>query len=231
MTCPNEPNPLACALPPVLGLTGTGCMILRSPGRPKDMEKRFAILAAASDLFAQRGMEGVPVEMIAAAAGVSKVTVYANFKDKAAILEAIVTQETDRLAQDVTTRSQSVGGLGDRLRQVGGALVAMMNDPCHLALDRCLSLEAQRNPALGRRFFDAGPGHLRDIIAAMLTQATAAGEIKADCPRTAAEDLLGLWLGFSAVEKRFLCQASQPDALQARINRGIDVFLRAYAPP
>lgn len=230
MTCPKDTNPLACALPLLQGLTGTSLMILKSPGRPKDMEKRSAILAAASELFAQRGMEGVPVEMIAAAAGVSKVTVYANFKDKPAILEAIVARETDRLAQDVAARAQGDGCLGDRLRQVGGALVAMMNEPCHLALDRCLSLEAQRNPELGRRFFDAGPGHLRDIIAALLTEATAAGEIKADCPRTAAEDLLGLWLGFSAVEKRFLCKSTQPDALQTRIDRGVDLFLKAYAP-
>lgn len=229
MTCPKDTNPLACALPLLQGLTGTSLMILRSPGRPKDMEKRSAILAAATELFAQRGMEGVPVEMIAAAAGVSKVTVYANFKDKAAILEAIVARETSRLAQEVTSRSQVDGNLGDRLRRVGGALVAMLNEPCHLALDRCLTLEAQRNPDLGRRFFDAGPGHLRNVLAEMLTQAHAAGEIAADCPRTAAEDLLGLWLGFSAVEKRFLCKSAQPDDMQARIERGVTLFLRAYA--
>ena len=194
------------------------------------MEKRSAILAAATELFAQRGMEGVPVEMIAAAAGVSKVTVYANFKDKPAILEAIVARETDRLAQEITSRSQVGGSLQDRLRRVGGALVAMLNAPCHVALDRCLTLESQRNPELGRRFFDAGPGHLRNVVAEMLTEANAAAEIKTDCPRTAAEDLLALWLGFSAVEKRFLCKAAQPEDLQARIDRGVSLFLRAYAP-
>ena len=230
MTCPKDTNPLACALPQMQGLTGTDLMILRSPGRPKDMEKRLAILSAAAELFAQRGMEGVPVEMIAAAAGVSKVTVYANFKDKAAILEAIVARETDRLAQEVSVRSQIDGNLGDRLRHVGSALVAMLNAPCHMALDRCLTLESQRNPELGRRFFDAGPGHLRAILAELLTEANETSEIKTDCPQTAAEDLLGLWLGLSAVEKRFLCKQSQPDVLQARINRGVDVFLRAYAP-
>ena len=139
-------------------------------------------------------------------------------------------RETDRLAQEVSAGAQTDGTLGDRLRQVGSALVSMLNEPCHMALDRCLSLESQRNPELGRRFFDAGPGHLRSILAEMLTVANAQAEIKADCPFTAAEDLLGLWLGLSAVEKRFLCKKSQPDVMQARINRGVDVFLRAYAP-
>lgn len=229
MTCPKDSNALACALPLSEGIAGTSLMILRSPGRPKDMEKRSAILAAATELFAQRGMEGVPVEMIAAAAGVSKVTIYANFKDKPAILEAIVSRETDRLEQEVNARSQVSGSLENRLRRIGGALVAMLNAPCHVALDRCLTLESQRSPDLGRRFFDAGPGHLRDVVAEVLTEANAAAEIKTDCPRTAAEDLLGLWLGFSAVEKRFLCKAPQPEELQARVDRGVTLFMRAYA--
>ena len=96
------------------------------------------------DLFAKRGLEGVPVEAIAAAAGVSKVTVYANFKDKAAILEAIVARETDRLAQEVSAGAQTDGTLGDRLRQVGSALVSMLNEPCHMALDRCCLLYTSR---------------------------------------------------------------------------------------
>ncbi len=229
MTCPNDSKVLACALSLSEGMTGTSLMNLRSPGRPKDMEKRSAILAAATELFAQRGLEGVPVEMIAAAAGVSKVTIYANFKDKPAILEAILAQETARLAQEVTTRSQTKGSLEDRLRSVGGYLVVMLNAPCHEALDRCLTLETQRNPDLGRRFFDAGPGHLRDVVAELLIEANAAGEIKAACPRTAAEDLLGLWLGFSAVEKRFLCKPPHPGELEARIERGVTLFMRAYA--
>ena len=40
-------------------------------GRPKDMEKRAAILVAASRLFLDLGFERATVERIAAAAGVS----------------------------------------------------------------------------------------------------------------------------------------------------------------
>jgi TetR/AcrR family transcriptional repressor of mexJK operon len=105
----------------------------------------------------------------------------------------------------------------------------MLSEPCHQALDRCLGLEAQRNPELARRFFEAGPGHLRDILAAMLIEASAAGEIDLTCARTAAEDLLGLWLGFSAIERRFLCNASPHDVLAARVERGVDLFIRANA--
>ncbi len=229
MTCPNDPKPLPCPQLVATPLIGTELMALRSPGRPKDMEKREAILDAAMRLFAERGIEGVPIESVASAAGVSKVTIYANFKDKSAILEAIVLRETNRLADRIAEISQSGGSLADRLKRVGSALVSMLTEPCHLALDRCLGLEAQRNPELARRFFEAGPGHLRDILAGMLMEASAAGEMNLTCARTASEDLLGLWLGFSAIERRFLCTASQHDVLSARVDRGVDLFIRANA--
>ena len=71
--------------------------------------------------------------------------------------------------------------------------------------------------------------HLRDILAGMLMEASAAGEMNLTCARTASEDLLGLWLGFSAIERRFLCTASQHDVLSARVDRGVDLFIRANA--
>lgn len=229
MTCPIDPNPLPCPqlLEPML--IGTNMTALRALGRPKDMEKRGAILDAAMRLFAERGVQGVPIEAIAAEAGVSKVTIYASFKDKGAILEAIVLRETARLADRVAEISQSAGALDDRLTRVGHALVAMLGDQCHLALDRCLGLEAQRNPELARRFFEAGPGHLRDILAAMLLDAAAAKEIDLTCARTAAEDLLGLWLGFSAIERRFLCNGPAMDVMESRVHRGVDLFIRAHS--
>ena len=51
-------------------------------GRPKDLEKRAAILSAATDLFTARGLNGVSMEAVARAAGVSKITVYSHFRSK-----------------------------------------------------------------------------------------------------------------------------------------------------
>jgi TetR/AcrR family transcriptional repressor of mexJK operon len=110
------------------------------------------------------------------------------------------------------------------------ALVGVLTAPCHLALDRCLGLEAARNPSLARGFFEAGPGHLRDILAQMLADAVAAGEIELTDTKVAAEDLLGLWLGFRAIERRFLCSAEiSKENLVANIMRTVGLFLRACA--
>ncbi len=61
-----------------------------APGRPKDLAKRAAILDAAKQMFTQHGFDGVSMDQIAAAAGVSKLTVYSHFGDKEALfVEAV----------------------------------------------------------------------------------------------------------------------------------------------
>lgn len=210
---------------------GADMTALRSPGRPKDLEKREAILNAAQSLFAERGIDGVAIEAIAARSGVSKVTVYGHFGDKGRIFESIVQRETDRLKEALDKTSLCRGNLQDALTRFGIALVEMLSQPCHLALDRAVSLEAQRNPELGRRFFAAGPGQVRDMLSDLIAQAHADGHLKVDDPAYAAEDLMALWLGFDAMERRF-CGGCVPDeaGLHQHIARSVRLFLRAHAP-
>ena len=52
------------------------------PGRPKDLEKRAAILQAAKQLFTTQGFDGTSMDAIAGLAGVSKLTVYSHYRDK-----------------------------------------------------------------------------------------------------------------------------------------------------
>ena len=49
------------------------------------------------------------------------------------------------------------------------------------------------------------------------------------CSRTAAEDLLGLWLGFSDIERRYSTVPPDPAVLRERVTRGVAFFIRAHA--
>src|SRR5690606_2086124 len=72
------------------------------PGRPKDLEKRAAILDAAKTLFPERGYEGTSMDAIAQAAGVSKLTVYSHFQDKDTLfVEAVKAKCEELLPQDL----------------------------------------------------------------------------------------------------------------------------------
>lgn len=231
MTCPMDAMALPYGGKAPQGSGGPKMTAVRTLGRPKDLEKRCSILDAALKLFAARGVDGVPMEAIATEAGVSKVTVYANFKDKNAIMTALVERETCRLDALLSEATATQGDLSDKLTRVGMALVEMIAEPSRQAIERCLSMEKLRNPDLARHFFNAGPGHLRDQLAKLLAEASQCGAMDLKCSRTAAEDLLGLWLGFSAIERRYLTTPMQSDVMRERVKRGVEFYMRAHCKP
>jgi TetR/AcrR family transcriptional repressor of mexJK operon len=206
-------------------------MNARMPGRPKDLEKRAAIIDAAQGLFSERGVEGVSIEAIAAASGVSKVTVYNHFPDKAAIFKTMILRETDRLGRLISETTAPNGTLEERLNQFGVPLLRMLNEPCHVALDRTMAIEAQRNPEIGQLFFNAGPGRTLELLTELLVDAQARGEIELERPDAAARDLMALWFGLGFLERKYLPQTDCGDTGQlcSQIERGTKVFLRAYS--
>lgn len=60
-------------------------------------ERRAALLASAAELFAQRGFNGVSIEDLGAAAGVSGPAVYRHFNGKQALLEALLVEVSEDL--------------------------------------------------------------------------------------------------------------------------------------
>src|SRR4051794_11294122 len=60
-------------------------------GRPPSAAKRSAILAAATESFLTHGYTRTTLDDVAAAAGVSKQTVYSHFTDKETLFLAVLT--------------------------------------------------------------------------------------------------------------------------------------------
>jgi TetR/AcrR family transcriptional regulator, mexJK operon transcriptional repressor len=65
----------------------------RSVGRPRDAEKREAILDTAWAMFLERGVQSTALDAVARQAGVSRVTLYSHFADKTALFETAVERE------------------------------------------------------------------------------------------------------------------------------------------
>ncbi len=61
-------------------------------GRPKDLEKRARILQAAKAIFLKSGYHGTSMNLIAQEAGVTKLTVYNHFQDKANLFICAITE-------------------------------------------------------------------------------------------------------------------------------------------
>lgn len=118
---------------------------MSSPQRLTD-RKRLAILQAAAEQFRSFGFEASSMDKIAAAAGVSKRTVYNHFPSKEELFAETLLQLFHRYAagEDLPYRSDApmAGQLTELLRQK----VATMADPAFLDLARVAVAEAIHSP-------------------------------------------------------------------------------------
>jgi TetR/AcrR family transcriptional regulator, mexJK operon transcriptional repressor len=199
----------------------------KTRGRPKDMEKRAAILRAAHQLFLGRGLSAVTIDDVAGEAGVSKMTVYSNFEDKEAIFEAVVGAQAGRM-EDTFQQIQIGGGRVDVvLTSYGMALLSFLFSPEIMRFDQILSSETNNHIDLGRRFYRAGPGKILTEITAIIRSAVKNKELYTQDPQQAAEDLISLWLGMIPLQYRFNQLESVSEAtISKRVKHGVAVLMK-----
>ena len=73
-------------------------------------QTRQRLLAAATEVFAEQGVNGASVEQIAARAGYSRGAFYGNFQDKHDLVLAQLRQRTERDAAEVAALGAAAGG-------------------------------------------------------------------------------------------------------------------------
>jgi TetR/AcrR family transcriptional repressor of mexJK operon len=195
---------------------------IRVPGRPKDHDKGAAIIAAAQALFRQRGYDGVTME-------VAKMTVYGHVRDKAALFEATLGAKCGEMLAGLADLPAVGGRLEDTLTRFGRAFMAMVLAPDTAAIMPLLIVAAAQESGLAARFYEAGPGHTRRLLAGLLEARVALGELAIANTADAADDLLSLWLGDMPIRLSLgLVGSLSPAEIEQRAQRGVAVFLRAY---
>jgi TetR/AcrR family transcriptional repressor of mexJK operon len=201
------------------------------PGRPKDLAKREAILLAARALFFSRGVEGVGIEEIARRANVSKMTVYGHFRDKAAILSAIVAAEAIRMTSVLDEMPGESRSLEQRLVAFGTTLMTFLTSPEMLSFERLLLSEAARHPDLAIAMLEAGPRFGHRKLAEQLAAATVLGDLVIREPVRAAEQLTSLWKGILYLECQLGARSTPAAAeIERHVKEGVEMFMRSYRP-
>ena len=201
----------------------------RQKGRPKDPLKTQAILQAARKLCLEQGLEVTTAE-IARVAGVAKATLYANFSDKEHLIEAVLRQESDLTISDHDFAQRHHLPLIEVLTAFGYRFVRFINQRELTGWDRLIASAAVRRPDLPGRVFAAGPGRAQQMLEAIIAEAIEAGTLRACDPQEAADELAGLWLGMTSLAIKLGARPPlSDDEIKQRVERALDVFLRAYS--
>ena len=99
--------------------------------RPRD--RRESLVTAAGDLFREHGYNGVSMEMIGAAVGISGPGVYKHFPRKEAILLALFERFTELRSAEFATAIADKGPPADVLRRMMEGQLRLVLDHGHLA--------------------------------------------------------------------------------------------------
>lgn len=200
--------------------------IKKSAGRPFDAGKTGDIVRAASDAFFRDGFAQSSIESIAAAANVSKVTVYNRFGTKEALFVAAVEKECEIMRKGLAGAINAGGNIREQLTCFATNMAKFLDRDDITRLEAHLAVETQHNPQLGKLFLDAGPRRLHNALAELLDRAVANGSLAIDDTRQAAEHFAGMVKGLADLERRFLQR--HPDHAQRtqnRIDGAVELFL------
>lgn len=202
------------------------------PGRPKDLEKRAAILDAAKKLFPISGFDGVSMDAIAAEAGVSKLTVYNHFTDKDTLFMEAVRQKCLEQVPDELFPPDGGGPIRDALLRIGRNFFALVSSDVAISLQRMVMSDTRNSARLGQMFWEAGPARITGSFERFLRNAVHAGTLDIADTQAAAGHFLCLLKG--AVNRRMICcggdTATDPVADEAHVVSVVDFFLRACEP-
>jgi TetR/AcrR family transcriptional repressor of mexJK operon len=201
------------------------------PGRPKDLEKRAAILQAAKRLFTTQGFDGTSMDAIASAAGVSKLTVYSHFQDKERLFVAAVECVCQEQMPAEIFMADLKGPIRKQLLTIARAFFALVTSEEAIAVHRTIVANAQQSPKLGRLFWEAGPKRTQEAFEMFLRAEVEGGKLDIADTHRATIQFFCLLKGECHARMEFGCgEPLTAREIDDHINATVDMFLRAYAP-
>ncbi len=194
---------------------------------------RDSILGPASDMFLAGGFPDTNMDDVAAAAGVSKQTVYAHFHTKEALFLEIVAHMTG-LAGDQHKEQVPDPVDGQRLEaflfDFAHKQLSIVLSPKLVRLRRLVIGEAERFPSLGEQLYRSGSGRSIQRLSRAFAGYQRKGQMIVANPRAAASFFNWLVMGEPVNRAMFLGEGAvpPPDKLRKHAREAVDVFMRAY---
>lgn len=219
----------AIAYPWYLSLMTDQSVIKKRQRRPD--ARPAEILAAALQLFSEKGFSAARMEDVARRAGVSKGVIYLYFADKTALLKALVQQaiggQINMAAQLI---DQHQGAVAPLIGQIIAMFATRLRDTELANIIKLVISESRAHPDIGRFYLDnvirVAMPHMERLIA----RGVATGEFRAVDPSLAVKCLMGpMLLGaiWRTVFEPLGAETLDPAALA---TLQADIFTRGLTP-
>ena len=187
--------------------------------------RRQAILAAAHDLFIEKGYEATTLGDIVGRSGGSLATLYEMFENKPGLLRAMVSEKCGVISETIDRAISAHRPPREALREVADHMFDKIIDSDLAALFQAVASQ----PDLGRQLYAAGPATGQTKVAAYLALQVEEGVLDVDDPVFASQLFFQMMFGHLHQQLLF----GMPVALTrkekaAYLDRALDAFFKVY---
>jgi AcrR family transcriptional regulator len=201
-----------------------------TPGQPKWRRRKEArpaeIVAAALEVFAEKGFASARLDDIAARAGVSKGALYLYFETKQDLFTAVVREailpNLDAVEAMARTADVPFAALARMLLTRIGEL---LSTSALGAVAKMVIAESRNFPDLARVWHEEVVLRALSIVGLVVERAQARGELKPGAPRYVAFSLVGPMLMGALWNETFTPVGAEPADLRALAAQHIDTVL------
>lgn len=198
--------------------------------RVRTDERRQAIVAAAWEVFKEKGFERTTMSDISERVGGSKATLYGYFQSKEQLFAAALEQVIGDNAQRSFSRLSGPGDFEGRLREFAASYMGARLSSDSIAIERALIAEGERSDLGERLRQQFVTPHWRKV-AAVLDQEMQASRLRKADPLMATWQLRGM-IEADLVERRLHGDKTiTAHEVERAAGEGVAAFLRAYETP
>lgn len=202
---------------------------VKRPLRPKAQALRLRIVDAARAAFVAEGFD-VSVDVVAAAAGTTKATVYKYFGNKQTLFIAVITEELDRVHEEslrVASQLAHSTHVREDLVDACKAWATGLAAPDTIALRNLVAGELRRFPELGEAWKQHGPERFHPVIAKTLRHLVELGRLSIKDIDLAVLQLAGLVVSPAVLYSAF-GRPLDSELRERLVESGVDMFLNQY---
>jgi TetR/AcrR family transcriptional repressor of mexJK operon len=200
------------------------------PTREIAQRRQEELLERALEMFSEHGFELTTIDAIAASLNMTKRTIYARYKDKAALFEAAVKRAIERWFIPVETlRAADTGQLASTLSAIGRLRLRNNLSSEGVRLQRIVTAEAFRFPEVYRSYDTASMTVIHFLVEVFAKyREDEQGEWFAD-PALAASAFLSI---VNAPARRAILSGHTPKAvvLDGYVEKAVGLFLNGLRP-
>ncbi|HWW11752.1 MAG TPA: TetR/AcrR family transcriptional regulator [Brevundimonas sp.] len=205
------------------------------PGEPKfrrrPADRPAEILAAALEVFAERGFHSARLEEVARRAGVSKGALYLYFETKADLFRAVVSDAISPNIERVKAMATGAVGFEQAARSGIGMLArTVVTDRRITGVVKLVIAESRNHPELATIWHETVVEPGIRMMSGLISEAQKRGEIRSGDPRLYAFSLMGPMVLSMVWRETFEPIGAEPVDVVKLADQHLDTILRGMRP-